>query len=419
VDTLPLEADLLKLAVAAATGLVIGLERGWSHRTEAEGQRVAGLRTFTLAALAGGLCGILPEGALLLAVLLGAFAVIVAVAYYTQSTRSGDIGITTELALLATPVLGLLATRKPLEGIAVAALVAALLGFKQELHATIGRLARDEVLATVQLLIVAVVVLPLLPDEPVGPFGAINPRTVGWLVLLLLGVAYVGYFAVRVIGASRGLLLTAFLGGFTSSTAVTLAYARLARHRPEAARLLSAGISVACAMMAPRIWLLASAIEPDLGQRLAPALLVLGAVPAAYALYTSRSARADAPGDAVLIDNPFAIRAALLMAVAVAGLGVLIRGAEEWFGAVGAYSVAALSGILDVDAVSVALAEGARRGATALHVAGGAIMVAAIVNTLVKAGMALVLGGRGLGLRCLAVLGAGAAGALGMWFVTG
>jgi uncharacterized membrane protein (DUF4010 family) len=416
---MPLETDLLKLAVAAATGLVIGLERGWSHRTEGEGRRVAGLRTFTLAALLGGLCGILPEGGLLMAVLLGALALISAAGYYVHSSRSGDQSITTAVAMLLTPLLGLLATRRPLEAIAVAALVAALLGFKQELHATIGRLARDEVLATVQLLIVAAVVLPLLPDEPLGPFNAVNPRTVGWLVLLLLGVAYVGYFAVRVVGTSRGLLITAFLGGFTSSTAVTLAYARLARNRPQAARLLSAGIGVACAMMAPRIWLLASAIVPELARRLAPALLVLGVVPAAWALYASRSARAEAPGDAVLIDNPFAIRAALLMAAAVAGLGVLIRGAEEWFGPVGAYGVAALSGILDVDAVSVALAEGARRGATALNVAGGAIMVAAIVNTLVKAGMALVLGGRELGLRCLAVLGAGAAGAGVAWLVTG
>jgi uncharacterized membrane protein (DUF4010 family) len=416
---MPLQTGLLKLAVAAATGLVIGLERGWSHRTEGEGGRVAGLRTFTLAALLGGLCGILPEGGLLMAVLLGALALISATGYYVHSSRSGDQSITTAVAMLLTPLLGLLATRRPLEAIAVAALVAALLGFKQELHATIGRLARDEVLATVQVLIVAAVVLPLLPDEPLGPFDAINPRTVGWLVLLLLGVAYVGYFAVRVVGTSRGLLLTAFLGGFTSSTAVTLAYARLARHRPEAARPLSAGIGVACAMMAPRIWLLASAIAPELARRLAPALLVLGVIPAAWALYASRSARTDAPDDAVLIDNPFAIRAALLMAAAVAGLGVLIRGAEEWFGPVGAYGVAALSGVLDVDAVSVALAEGARRGATALNVAGGAIMVAAIVNTLVKSGMALVLGGRELGLRCLAVLGAGAAGAGIAWLATG
>jgi uncharacterized membrane protein (DUF4010 family) len=416
---MPPDTDLLKLAVAAATGLVIGLERGWSHRTEGEGRRVAGLRTFTLAALLGGVCGILPAGDLLMAVLLGALALISAAGYYVHSSRSGDQSITTAVTMLLAPLLGLLATRRPLEAIAVAALVAALLGFKRELHATIGRLARDEVLATVQLLIVAAVVLPLLPDEPLGPFDAINPRTVGWLVLLLLGVAYVGYFAVRVVGTSRGLLLTAFLGGFTSSTAVTLAYARLARHRSEAARPLSAGIGLACAMMAPRIWLLASAIAPELARRLAPALLVLGIVPAAWALYASRSARAEAPGDAVLIDNPFAIRSALLMAAAVAGLGVLIRGAEEWFGPVGAYGVAGLSGILDVDAVSVALAEGARRGAMALNVAGGAIMMAAIVNTLVKGGMALVLGGRELGLRCLAVLGAGAAGAGIAWLASG
>jgi uncharacterized membrane protein (DUF4010 family) len=237
-------------------------------------------------------------------------------------------------------------------------------------------------------------------------------------VLLLLGVAYVGYFAVRVVGASRGLLLTAFLGGFTSSTAVTLAYARLARQKPAAAVLLSAGIGVACAMMAPRIWLLVSAIQPALGRRLLLPLVVLGLVPAAYALVVARPDRTGGAGDIVLIDNPFAIRAALLMAAAIAGLGVLIGGAQAWLGAAGTYTIAALSGILDVDAVSVALAEGARRGVTPLDVASLAVLVAAIVNTLVKAVMALVLGGRTVGLRCLAVLGTAAAGAGLAWLAT-
>jgi uncharacterized membrane protein (DUF4010 family) len=417
-DADPGQSDLLRLAIAAATGLIIGLERGWSHRTEVPGERVAGLRTFTLTALAGGLCGILPGGDLLLVVLLAGLAVLVTATYYLQAARTGRFGATTEVTLLLTPLLGLLATHKPLEAVAVAALVAALLGFKQELHATLGRLARDEVLATVQLLIVAAVILPLLPDRALGPFDAVNPRTVGWLVLLLLGVAYVGYFAVRVVGASRGLLLTAFLGGFTSSTAVTLAYARLARQKPAAAVLLSAGVGVACAMMAPRIFLLVSAIQPELGRRLLLPLAILGLVPAAYALTVARPDRDGGAGDAVLIDNPFAIRAALLMAAAIAGLGILIGAAQEWLGAAGAYSVAALSGILDVDAVSVALAEGTRRGATPLEVASGAVLLAAIVNTLVKAGMALVIGGRTLGLRCVAILGTAATGAGIAWLLT-
>lgn len=417
-DTAPYQTDLLRLVIAAATGLIIGLERGWSHRTEVAGERVAGLRTFTLTALAGGLCGVLPGGELLLAVLLGGLAVLVTATWYVQAARTGHFGVTTEVALLLAPLLGLLATRQPLEAVALAALIAALLGFKQELHATLGSLARDEVLATVQLLIVAAVVLPLLPDRALGPFAAVNPRTVGWLVLLLLGVAYVGYFAVRVVGASRGLLLTAFLGGFTSSTAVTLAYARLARQKPAAAVLLSAGIGVACAMMAPRIWLLVSAIQPALGQRLLLPLVILGLVPAAYALAVARPDRTGTGGDIVLIDNPFAIRAALLMAAAIAGLGILIGAAQGWLGAAGTYTVAALSGILDVDAVSVAIAEGARRGVTSLDVASLAVLVAAIVNTLVKAGMALVLGGPTVGLRCLAVLGTAAAGAGIAWLAT-
>jgi uncharacterized membrane protein (DUF4010 family) len=410
-DTGPQTADLLRLAIAAATGLVIGLERGWSQREEAAGQRVAGLRTFTLAALAGALCGLFPATDTLFPLVLAALALLAAVAYHVQATRTGQLSITTGVALLVTPMLGLLAMREPLAAVAVAALVAALLGFKQELHATLGRLGRDEVLATVQLLIVAVVILPLLPDRSLGPLDAVNPRTVGWLVLLLLGVAYVGYFAVRIVGTSRGLLVTALLGGFTSSTAVTLAYARLSRERPEATVPLSAGIGVACAMMAPRIWLLTSAIAPAIGQRLAPALAVLGGVPLAYALVVARRSPPRADGGTVLIDNPFALRAAVLMAGAVAGLGILIRAGQLALGDRGAYGVAALSGTLDVDAVSVALAEGAARGATPVAVAATAVLIAAVVNTLAKIAMALVAGDRALGLRCLAVLGTAAAGA--------
>jgi uncharacterized membrane protein (DUF4010 family) len=388
---------LVKLLIAGAAGFIIGTERGWSARELDDWQRLAGMRTFTLAGLAGGVCTLLPQGNLLLAVLLGGIALLLAGTrligpndHAPGGNGHRDIGLTTELALLVTPLLGALATDHPLEATAAAALTAGLLGFKQELHGVVERLDRQELLASLQLLIVAVVILPLLPDTDLGPWASLNPRTIGWLVLLLLGLSYVGYFAVRLIGPGRGLLLTALLGGFTSSTAVTLQYSRLSRGNPDAAPLLSAGIALACAMLAPRVAIIVGAIQPGLLPALAAPLAAFGLVPLGFALWAARQSAARPPVHGVHIANPFALRAALTMAAAITVLSVAIRGAEALLGDAGTYAVAALSGILDVDAVSVSLAS--RPGSLGTAVAANGILVAVAVNTGAKAVMAAVAG---------------------------
>ncbi|MEO8444942.1 MAG: DUF4010 domain-containing protein, partial [Gammaproteobacteria bacterium] len=180
------------------------------------------------------------------------------------------------------------------------------------------------------------------------------------------------------------------LGGFTSSTAVTLDYSRLSRQNPDAAPLLSAGIALACAMLAPRVAILVGAIQPGLVPGLALPLLAFGLPPLLYAAWIARQSIARPPVEGVQISNPFAIGAALTMATAITVLTVAIRGAEALLGSAGTYGVAALSGILDVDAVSVAMAS--RPGTLAPAVAVNGILLAIGVNTVAKAVMAAFTG---------------------------
>jgi uncharacterized membrane protein (DUF4010 family) len=407
-------AVFLQLLVALAVGLVIGIERGWSRRDEAEGRRVAGIRTFGIAGLAGGLCFILvADGPLLLAAFFIGLSALIATAYFVATARSADYGITTALALLTTVLLGALATRYPLESIATATLIAVLLGLKKELHHTLVRLDREEFLATLQLLLVAAVALPLLPDQNIGPWQSVNPRIVGWLVLLILGLSYAGYFAVRILGARTGLLLTAFLGGLTSSTAVTLTYARMARANTLQAPLLGAGIALAAATMAPRVMLEIAVVQPRLLPLLWLPFAILGGAPLAFAFLIARREKPATSGAELRIKNPLALEMALVLGLGLTLLTVAVHGARVWIGDAGAYLVAALSGLVDVDAIAVSLAQAAG-SEVPMPVAAHGILLAALLNTLVKSILALVVGGWHLARWCSPVLFLSAAAAAGI-----
>lgn len=410
---------LVKLLIAGAAGFIIGVERGWSARELDDHLDVAGMRTFALAGLGGGICALLPGAIVMLVILVAAIALLLTGSRFMAASSNPDAGLSTEMALIVTPLLGAFSISRPLEGMAAAAVVAALLGFKQELHGALRGLERQELLASLQLLVVAVVILPLLPDQPVGPWDSVNPRTVGWLVLLLLGVSYVGYFAVRIVGPGRGLLLTALLGGFTSSTAVTLAYARLSKQNSDTTPLLSAGIALACAMMAFRVGIVVGTIQPLLLSAIALPLVILGLVPLVYAAAIARRSVTARVDDSLQISNPFAIGAALTLATAITVLSIAIRGAEVLVGNSGTYAIAALSGILDVDPLAVALAGSAAGmqaangtpGALSVSVAANGILLAVIVNTVAKAIMTAVAGTRELGQRCSVILLAAATAA--------
>ena len=210
----------LQLAIALVIGLIIGMERGWESRESPAGLRIAGIRSFGLIGLLGGLSALLAAqfGVSVLVIAFLGLALIIAVSYGVTAQNTQDFGITTELALLITFVLGALAGKGlASEAVAVAVVMTVLLGFKQELHQSLRHLDRRELIATLQLLLIAAVVLPLLPDRDLGPWSALNPRAIGLLVVLIAGISYVGYFAMRLLGARVGLLATAVLGALSNS----------------------------------------------------------------------------------------------------------------------------------------------------------------------------------------------------------
>jgi uncharacterized membrane protein (DUF4010 family) len=331
--------------------------------------------------------------------------------------RAQDFGITTELALFMTFLLGVMVgIGWTMEAVAVAVVIATLLGFKEELHRSLAHLDRRELLATLQLLLIAAVVLPLLPDRDLGPWQALNPRSIGLLVLLIAGTSYVGYFAMRWLGDRVGLLATAILGALVSSTAVTVSFGRMARKEPHRVALLGAGISLAAGVMAVRILIEVSLVNAALLPKLVPSIATLALVPLFAAGVIALRTPAPPTPSTVPLKNPIDLASALSYSAVLAGLFVLIRAVEAWFGKAGIYALAALSGITDVDAVSLSLAQ-ATKGDLPLATGTTGILIAAMVNTAVKAVLATVIGGWPLARWCASILLAALGISVGIAFV--
>jgi uncharacterized membrane protein (DUF4010 family) len=243
------------------------------------------------------------------------------------------------------------------------------------------------------LVAIAVVLVPLLPDRELGPWQALNARVIGLLVLLIAGLSYVGYFAVRVLGPRLGLLLTAVLGGLTSSTAVTVAYARRARLANANPTLLGVGIALAAATMAPRLAVEIAAVNPGLLSNLWPTLAAVALVPALGGMVVLL--RHERGGNSKIdLANPLQLKTALVFGLLLSVLFVASEGMQRWLGETGVYAMAAITGFADVDAVAIALAESAARGSVAPEAAERAIVLAVLVNTAAKAVLAAGLGGR-------------------------
>ncbi len=414
-----------RLGTALGIGMLIGFERGWQGRDLAEGRRIAGFRTCAIVALLGAAASLLSEGfdsILPVAALAGALGLLLAVGYWRDSSTD-DLSITTTVAVLVAFALGALAGHgMMMPAAATAVVVTLLLGLKPEMHEFLKRLDRAELLATLRLLLISVVILPILPDRGFGPFEALNPYKVWWLVVLIAGLSFAGYLAMTLAGAQRGILLTGLLGGLASSTAVTVNLSRLAREHPAAHKMLAGGIIAAGVVMFLRLLVVIAILAPS---AIALPLAVFGPAVVAgalAALWLGRQAKPLTKGDSAKLAprNPLNLRAALQFGALLAVLSLLSRAVQEWAGAAGLYALAALSGIADVDAItlSVLSGDGASRGDG--QVAGIAIAIAAGVNTVVKAVLSFTIGGTRLGIDVaighgLALL----AGAAGLAFYVG
>ena len=396
----------LRILVALAIGLIVGMERGWHSRDEKTGLRSAGLRSFGFVSVLGALTALLSTqfGPVFMAVAFLALAGFAVVSYVLTARASGDYGITTELTLLLTFNLGALAMMGwVVEAIAVSVITSLLLGFKQELHRSLEQLDKQELAATLQLLLLAAVVLPLLPNQDVGPWQALNPRSIGILVLLIAGISYIGYFAMSYLGDRVGITISGILGGLASSTALTVAFARLSRSKSALTPLLAAGIALAAGMMVPRLWLELFAVNRLLLPQIVGPTVALALVPLVAAILISRSVPNRALSSTLTLGNPLQLQAVLGYAVMLMVLFVVVGGMNRWLGNAGVYAIAAVSGITDVDAVSLSIARATTYDLN-LSVASLGILLAAWSNTVAKVAIATVVGGKSLGRWCGGIL---------------
>lgn len=404
----------IELLVALAVGLLIGLERGWQKRQAPEGARFAGLRTFGLLAVLGAVLSLLASdlGTVLLAAGLLSVTALIIVAHILESRQDGDYGITTPVAALLTFTLGAAAGGGYTTLASIIAVIATiLLAMKPALHHWVDRLRQQELYAVLKMLLISVVVLPVLPDQGYGPWQALNPYEIWWMVVLIAGISFVGYFAIRIVGHRRGILATGLFGGLASSTALTLSLSRLAGRDRDLSPLLAAGVLLAAGTMFPRILVEIMVVNPALLSATAPAMLVMmGISYAGVPLLVRRGMRGNPTRD-VSVNNPFELLPALKFAALLIVVMLAAELALQWFSDEGIYAVAALSGLTDVDAITLSLSRMARDRISD-EVAVTAIVIAACVNTLVKGVLASVIGGRLMAMYVMSVTLCAAAGGL-------
>lgn len=390
----------LALGAALVAGLLIGIERGWALRKLRAGSRVAGVRTFTLLGLVGGLAGLLSAaGYVAIGAGLTLAAAAVLVIAHSRPPR-GDRDATSAIAALITLAIGFLAGSGSIgPALAAAAATILVLALRESLHGFVDRLSRDDIKALARYAAIALAVFPFLPNHALGPYAAWNPARLWWVVVLVTGFSFLGYVANRVFGASRGTLLTALIGGAYSSTAVTQSLAQRLGSKDRAGAE-AAGIALASAVMYLRVIVLVAVLARRI---LLPFLAVIGpalavAWLAAYLLYR-RAPRSDGPAAP---GNPIALLPALAFLVFVAAAAVAARWAESRFGESGIAVLLFVMGVMDVD-TSIVTAGGLSPEAIAPALAAAAIGGTIVANMAVKIGVTLAYARRGGGVAAVAL----------------
>jgi len=403
------------LGIALAIGLLIGLERGWRTRDRAEGMRVAGLRTYGMISLLGGLSGILSQqvNPFLVGFVFLGLTLVLLLAYSKSLDKFQDFSITSIIASLIAFTLGALTVFGHIAlASASAVVITSLLGFKPLLHGWLKKLEQEELNATLKLLLISVVILPILPDQGYGPWSAFNLYHIWLMVVLIAGISYLGYFAIRIVGNQHGPVLTGALGGLVSSTAVTLNLSKLSMQQPGMQNVLAAGILTACATMFARTLLLTSVINPALFRALLPALLVMTLVTYLAAFLLWRNRQGFQPIDEIKLQNPFQLGMALKFGAFLVVIMLLSNLLKDYFGNMGTYFLAAASGLADVDPITLSMSQ-MSKDVVEVRVAAMAILIAVSVNSGIKSIFSWVIGGRALALRVVSTLvGAVVAGLL-------
>jgi uncharacterized membrane protein (DUF4010 family) len=388
------EVPEARLAVALGIGLVIGAERE-RRKGVGPGRRGAGIRTFAVVALLGGVVAAIGDTPLLvaMAVVVGAMAL----ASYWLGNRE-DPGFTSELTLVLTYCLGAFAEHAPRTALATGICVATLLALRAPLHRISRDVLSDEELRDALLFAVAaIVVLPLLPNHPIDPFGVVNPFTLWRLVVVLMAMSAAGYIAQRVLGPRYGLALAGLGGGFVSSSATIAAMGSRARTDPGVLRPAVAGAAASTVSTFIQLAILAGTASPALLARLAWCLGAGGFAAAVYAAtQTFRVQRAEAGAGN---GRAFRLSTAVLFATLVTVIGSVSMLARTWFGSSGVIATAAIAGFADAHSSTAAIGSMSASGQLDQTDAVVAVLLALTTNTVTKGVVAATSGPRPYALR--------------------
>jgi uncharacterized membrane protein (DUF4010 family) len=397
-----MELELIeRLAVATGIGLLVGIERGWRERTAQAGSRTAGVRTFTLTGLLGGVCGALARalndavgGSMVIGFGLLVFGAAFTLFKFRESQKDHDFSVTTVVAALATFALGsyaLLGSLMVAAGAGVAMTV--ILAARESLHGWLERVTWTELRAGLVLATMTFLALPIIPDQSYGPFGGINPRQIWLLAVVLAGVSFLGYATAKTIGARRGLLAAAAAGGLVSSTAVTLTAARRAAAGEADTRLLAASAALAGGVSIARTLALIAVLNYEVALYAAAPLVVAVVATLGMTWVLGRSDLGAASAASFELKNPFSLRETIMLALLLAGVLLSTRVAATAFGPTGALVAAVIAGAADTDSPTYTMSELAR-GAIAPWVAGLGVMLAVAANNVFKFVTSAALGGR-------------------------
>ena len=389
-------ATIVRFGLAFVIGILVGLQREYAYQ-QADRELFAGARTLALIALAGCAAALLADLTGMAWIFIAAFAAIgslIAISYFVTASK-GDIGLTSEIAAIIVFLIGALCYWGSLEiAAALGVGTAVLLSLKVSMRRFVGRISEQDVLATLKFAIITAIVLPLLPNRTFGlaPLDVLNPQNIWLMVVFISAISFVGYVLIKLVGSRRGVGLTGLLGGLVSSTAVTLSFTQQSRKHDSLAKPFALAITVAWTMMFARVLVEAAVLNAEMLSALWIPIGGAGAVGLLYCGYLLFFSTGKAEGEDVELKAPFELGPALRFAIAYALILVISRGAQMLLGDAGVYASAALSGIADVDAITLSMARMTSAGTVEIGIASKAVVLAAMVNTAVKGGIVFALG---------------------------
>ena len=378
-----------QLGVSLALGLLVGFQREWTHA------RLAGLRTLTFVTLLGTVAAMLAEDAGVWTVAAGLIAVaaIVVVGLVQRRTDADkEPGLTTAVAALVMYLVGASLVLVSLSmGALVGGAVVVLLHWKQPMHRFVERMGETDIRGIIQLVLIGLVVLPVLPNETYGPYDVLNPFKIWLMVVLICGLSLAGYIAHRFLGAGAGTLVGGLFGGMISSTATTVSYARRTRSSPAGANVATVVILIASCVVFLRVLfeiaLVAPSILADVAWPIVAMMTLLIVIALGAYFVVGRTDERVEPGD-----DPSELKAALVFGAMYALVLFAVAAAREHFGDQGLYTVAALSGLTDMDAITLSTAQLILDGRIDATIGWRMILLGAMSNLVFKAAVVAAIG---------------------------